>query len=258
MKKKLRTGIIYKWTSPSGKSYIGQTINQRRWYKDFFRVTQSYAGFKIDRARRKYGPENFTYEILFMYQSYDVKELCELLDKKEVEFIKRYNAVKNGYNLTYGGQNGYNKVKVREITKRKLSEKITEYYKTHKSATAKPIAQYTKQGKLIKVWDSARVAGLTLNINEVGIRDCAKGKVKSAGSFIWKFVIDGNVPIQIEPFKNIRAIYQYDKNGNLIKVWNTCSEAANAFNYSVSYFNQICNGLNNNELEDFKFYKTAR
>ena len=51
---KLRTGIIYKWTSPSGKSYIGQTINQRRRYKDFFRLTKSYAGFKIDNARKKY------------------------------------------------------------------------------------------------------------------------------------------------------------------------------------------------------------
>lgn len=255
---KLRTGIIYKWTSPSGKSYIGQTINQRRRYKDFFRLTKSYAGFKIDNARKKYGPENFTYEVLFMEQSYNVKELCKLLDKKEIEFIKFYNSVENGYNLTYGGQDGYNKTKIRETTRQKLSEKTSAYYKTHKSAVAKMIAQYTKQGKLIKVWDSARVAGLTLNINEVGIRDCAKGKVKSAGNFIWKFIIDGAVPIQIEPFENSRSIYQYDKKGNLIKVWNTCSEAAKAFNYSISYFNKICNGLNNNELEDFKFYKTAR
>ena len=258
MKKKLRTGIIYKWTSPSGKSYIGQTINQHRRYKDFFNMNQSYAGYKIDVARKKYGPEKFIYEVLFVKQSYNVKELCKLLDKKEIDFIKLYNTVDNGYNLTYGGQKGYNKSTIQEETRRKLSERTTKYYKTHKSIVAKPVAQYTKQGKLIKVWDSARIAGLTLNINEVGIRDCAKGKVKSAGGFIWKLVIDGNVPIQIEPFKNTRAIYQYDKSGNLIKVWNTCSEAANAFNYSISYFNKICNGLNNNELENFKFYKTAR
>lgn len=49
-------GIIYKYTSPSGKSYIGQTTNEeyrrRMWFG-----TGRYTGgrSKIDRARKKYG-----------------------------------------------------------------------------------------------------------------------------------------------------------------------------------------------------------
>lgn len=48
-------GIIYKWTcNVSGKSYIGQTVNEKRREKDFL-TEGSYAGEKINNARKKYG-----------------------------------------------------------------------------------------------------------------------------------------------------------------------------------------------------------
>ena len=46
-------GIIYKYTSPSGKCYIGQTTNEllrrKKWNSNIYH----YAGTKIDRARKK-------------------------------------------------------------------------------------------------------------------------------------------------------------------------------------------------------------
>ena len=59
------TGIIYKYTSPSGKSYIGQTTNEENRRNHWFGNCVEYAGSKINRARTKYGAENFTYDILF-------------------------------------------------------------------------------------------------------------------------------------------------------------------------------------------------
>lgn len=56
-------GIIYKYTSPVKKIYIGQTTDERRRRKTFFNLNKSYGGEKIDRARLKYKPENFKYEI---------------------------------------------------------------------------------------------------------------------------------------------------------------------------------------------------
>ena len=60
-------GIIYKYTSPSGKSYIGQTINEEGRRKMWF-GTGRYTGgrSKIDRARKKYGASSFIYEIIFL------------------------------------------------------------------------------------------------------------------------------------------------------------------------------------------------
>lgn len=47
-------GIIYKYTSPSGKVYIGQTINEKDRRKHFLIQKLSYGGIKIDTARAMY------------------------------------------------------------------------------------------------------------------------------------------------------------------------------------------------------------
>lgn len=46
-------GIIYKYVSPSGKVYIGQTIEEKKRRRIFNNLNQSYGGVKIDNARKK-------------------------------------------------------------------------------------------------------------------------------------------------------------------------------------------------------------
>ena len=53
---------------------------------------------------------------------------------------------------------------------------------------AKPILQYTKDGKFIKEWESAKVAKDTLNIKG-NICQCLKGTRKSASGFVWYYKI---------------------------------------------------------------------
>lgn len=65
-KSKLIRGIIYKRTSPSGKSYIGQTIDENRRNNEWNNLKRPYSGGVIDSARKKYGPENFRYEVWFL------------------------------------------------------------------------------------------------------------------------------------------------------------------------------------------------
>lgn len=49
----IRKGIIYKYTSPSGKSYIGQTVNEvSRKYKHKLETSKSKT--KFGSAIRKY------------------------------------------------------------------------------------------------------------------------------------------------------------------------------------------------------------
>ena len=68
-------GIIYCYTSPSGKKYIGQTLSEIRRKSRFKNLNRNYGGEKIDNARKKYGPENFKYEVLEK-QNFDNKETC--------------------------------------------------------------------------------------------------------------------------------------------------------------------------------------
>ena len=56
-------GVIYKYTSPSGKIYIGQTINPKERYRKH--ISEAYnakhSGYNtlLSKAIRKYGIEQF-------------------------------------------------------------------------------------------------------------------------------------------------------------------------------------------------------
>lgn len=50
---------------------------------------------------------------------------------------------------------------------------------------SKPILQFAKSGELVKEWPSAREAGRQLGISH--ICTCLKGKIKSAGGFVWRY-----------------------------------------------------------------------
>ena len=65
-------------------------------------------------------------------------------------------------------------------------------YGTHNERVAKAhsksVAQYTKDGELIKVWQSTREAGRQLGLGQGNISAVAQGKRKTAYGYIWKYV----------------------------------------------------------------------
>lgn len=85
---------IYKLTSPSGKSYVGQSIKIESRFLDYKRLKCKDQP-KIYNALKKYGPNNFQFEIL---------EQCDItsLDEMEKLYIKRLQSIKNGYNCRLG------------------------------------------------------------------------------------------------------------------------------------------------------------
>lgn len=64
-------GIIYKYTSPSGKVYIGQTRCERTRRSRWFNINKPYAGPKINAARSKYAIGKYTLdgELICVYKS---------------------------------------------------------------------------------------------------------------------------------------------------------------------------------------------
>lgn len=76
-------GIIYKYTSPSNKIYIGQTIHEHTRY---MRHKRTEGDNKFHRAIKKYGFEKFTYEVIFTIDNDDRK--CLLLLKIDREILK--------------------------------------------------------------------------------------------------------------------------------------------------------------------------
>ena len=103
-----RFNVIYKFTFPNGKIYVGQT-SQRLRSRLAKHCCENEDTFKC-RAINKY--KSFKCEIL--YQGDD-------LDIQEIKFIKQYNSIDRnfGYNLESGGN--LNKI-VSEESRRKMSE----------------------------------------------------------------------------------------------------------------------------------------
>lgn len=95
--------------SINNKVYIGKTIytiNQR--FKEHIRDAYNHKyNSKLHRAILKYGEENF-YPVII--------EECsdEEMSKKEKYYIQLYDSVKNGYNISYGGE-GESQVNFQEI-----------------------------------------------------------------------------------------------------------------------------------------------
>lgn len=105
---------IYKITNKlNNKIYIGQSVNiEKRWSahrtRPFNENANQYSSL-LYKAIRKYGLQNFTFEVI---------EECipSQLDEKEKYYIQKYksNQIEFGYNLTAGGQSATTVSKISE------------------------------------------------------------------------------------------------------------------------------------------------
>ena len=204
---------IYMWTSPSGKSYIGQSVNLVDRHREFVRFNKSYSGITINRARKKYNNINDW--------KYKVLEYCgvDKLDEREKYYIALYDTMNNGYNSNEGGEGNVG-LKQNEETRRKISlsqigEKNNNYGKPRPLEVRRKISegnkgrilsdeqrlklskahdnvkiavsQYTKEGVYIASYDSSLEAQRKTGVHNSHIVLCCKGERKSAGGFKWAF-----------------------------------------------------------------------
>lgn len=161
--------FVYKHTSPSGKVYIGITLQcpLKRWGNG-----KNYNGNKFFKnAIEKYGWENFEHEILF---SGLTEEKAKEIEKNLILEYKSYDS-NFGYNITMGGESG-NGLKHTEETKKKISNaekgRVSPMKgKKHSEETRRKISMSNK-GKV-------RRSGFTLSEEtKMKISKAEKGKPK--------------------------------------------------------------------------------
>ena len=121
------TGVVYSYTNTTagdeyGYRYIGSTSNEyvrkSLWNSS---KTKKYAGDKVNGARKRYGITSFKYEILATIQCSDPQELKIELEKEEAKYIRQYNSIEKGYNMSEGGQ-GKKGMKLTDEVKKKISD----------------------------------------------------------------------------------------------------------------------------------------
>jgi group I intron endonuclease len=195
---------IYKITNPLGKIYIGQTKNYTQRLYNYSNPNSNQIGRKLYNSIKKYSWEHHIIEIIqILENSLNVQEM---LDDLEIYYIKIFNSVKKGLNLTYGGNGG--KPSPETINKRIES-------KTNK------ILQYDLQNNFIKEWRGLIEIETILGYKRETIRMNINGKTQSTHGYKWFY--KDKLP---KVFKSkVRKINQYDLEGNFIKEWDNVKEA---------------------------------
>lgn len=196
--------LIYKISnSINDRIYIGQTtyddINKRIecYYKE---VRWARKERPIISAMRKYGFDNFTFEII------DTADNREDLDKLERYYIKEYRSLctQNGYNVELGGNSDgkHSEETKRKISEAQLGEKNHMWGKKGKdNPTSRPVIDLTTG----KRYDSATEVAKELNKNDAS-KICAvcRGDRGSTYDKVFRYLDkDGNI-IKVDEHPKIR------------------------------------------------------
>ena len=195
---KANYGFIYIYTSPSGKSYVGQTTQSLKERAK----TQDGLGYEhctvFYNAIKKYGFENFTWKILGEFP-------IEELDEKETYYIKEKGTLQpKGYNIMSTGGATYN-LKGKRKTK---------------------INQFDLNGNFIKTYESVIDAAKENNTLYQAIEAVLLRKRPQHNGYIYRYYGENSPdPITIKKTHG-RATGQYDINDNLINIYPSANQAA--------------------------------
>ena len=228
------------------KQYIGSSTSNdpnHRYSQHIYCATHENSdkyNYPLYCAFRKYGIDNFKYEIL---EYLNVDE--EIVRQIEQKYIFQYNTLSpNGYNQTIDTQHPINDpttyVKIKEIKRDK----------------AKEVAELNDENVIINKWRSIVDCAEQTGYEQKKIAACCRGErhQTSGKRFCW---LDDNgeplLPIytgdiykgkpgttQIQ--KNSKKVAQYDLNGNYIKTYDTIALAARENNCDASGISKTCRG----------------
>jgi hypothetical protein len=107
----------------------------------------------------------------------------------------------------------------------------------------KVILQYNLDGNFIKEWDCG-VRNMPNEYKNVGV--CAKTNTGTLYGYQWRYKKSENYSKHIGSFENEmwQKIIQKDMNGNIIKIWDNQTQAANAIGCSVQLISRCQRGIN--------------
>lgn len=215
---------IYKITNILNEQiYIGKSKKPKvRWrqHKSHSKVRNT----KLYYAMRKYGIENFVFEIIEECFENEVNE-------REMYYV---SLLEPYYNMTNGGDGG-------GFLNKKHGDK---WKQAIKHSNSKKVACYDLDGNLINVYESCREASYDIFGKDCrGISAVTRGDYQTYGGFQWK-TFENDPLLKIPSYKRtshkIKKIAKYSLDGNLIQIYNSMTIAAQKNNASTSKITLVC------------------
>ncbi len=206
--------------SPDNIRYVGYTQNPSKRIKRH--INKYYLNQKDHKARwlKKVIEEGQT----------PILEIVDVIDKNDWEFWEQYWICQFrgwGFNLTNlapGGNGGFQKGHLNTFYGKKHSPEVLKIIQN--SAPKKAVCMYSKQGNILNEFISIREATKKTGISRTHISRCCNNQPghNTAGGFVFKF--KGDVFELKKPKLNYKPIIQKDKSGNIIRQYESLSEAS--------------------------------
>lgn len=238
-------GIVYKATNiKNGLVYIGQTIQglDTRKAGHISNAFGSQSSLYFHRAIRKYGKDNFTWEVI------DEAETKDELSKKEMYWIEFYNSYKgDGYNATYGGDSVNSGIKQSDEQKMKHSL----------AHGGKPFFVFDLDGNLLgervmqKVF-ADEIGCCVQSVNDALHNKLGKISVKKR-ILIFKDEFTQEKLLDKLEHINYKQFYVFNTDGEYIGKWNNqkmCSTDLKIANGNISK----CLNKKSSHIFNYKFY----
>lgn len=104
------------------------------------------------------------------------------------------------------------------------------------------ICQISKDRQLVRIWKGAKQASDELGISQGNISMCCLGLRETSNENYWcyyKDYIKDNYPIK-EKDTNRKMVIQFDDNSEIIKVWDSMTEASDSLKISLGDISEAC------------------
>jgi hypothetical protein len=197
--------IIYKAENiVSGEVYIGATtksLDERK--KDHIKNSKKGKTYAFQNAIGTYGAD------AFKWQQIDTANSTDELAQKEKEYISKYDAKDNGYNSIGGG------------------------------GIEKTVYQYALNGELINSYPSLTSAADAVNVTKSAIGSACNGVTKTCKGYVWSY--HSSFPVILKDDRK-KGVQQLTRNGELVKEYNSVSEASIITNCNKTSIAKVCRG----------------
>ena len=220
---------IYKITNTiNNQSYIGLSVNiERRWQKhrsNYTNINSKEYDKALYRAFRKYGIDNFTFEVI---------EECPEADlpNREIYWISYYDTFANGYNETPGGEIiciGGEKHPNHKLTEKDIVM-IRTYYqnKARKKDIYSLYKDYIGESGFHKIWNGETWKNIMPEVYTIENKEFHKRNTANNGSSNGRSRLTEaevyEIRVRRKNGENIQIVYQDYKDkltyGSFVNVW---------------------------------------
>lgn len=172
---------------------------------------------RLQRVCSKYGTEGLRFSIIEL-----IDNLPETLIR-ETFWISKLEAYTEGYN---GRPDSLSSIGCKHLTSK-----------------GKRVTQYSRNGKFIRSYKSARRASIVTKVSYKKISLCCKGNVPSAGGFVWRFFKDEYDTHRISNVDaSTKKVTSYTGRNKVVNSYNSITEASKDTGITLSNISMCCSG----------------